>query len=446
MPSPPLPLPIIAAKWNVAEGGSFIAGQSIASIETDKAVVDFEAQDDGVLAKILKHPKDGEIKVGQPMCVVVENAADAKAFANYKPEAAAAASPSSSSSSPAVPAAAAASPPSAAASSPHGKVDSKLPVSSRLLPSARHLVESKGLDAGPLFPGSGKGGRVTKGDVVQNLGTLNKAPERKQKQEHAGTFPAAALSPAPPSLQPSVQKRSIESSSSFVDVPLTGMRKVIASRLASSKGTVPHTYVKASVDLSSLLALRTRLAPTAKVSVNDLVILAASRALRDHPSVNSKWDDKSGAVVRMPSVDVCVAVATPTGLITPIIFGADNMQLRDIARTVGDLAARAKVGGLKPAEYQGGSFTISNLGMFGVAEFTAIINPPQAVILAVGAGADTVVVSADAGKGGVGGGCTTRNVMNLQLSCDARVVNGALAGNFLKTLSDYLQEPERMIL
>jgi len=228
------------------------------------------------------------------------------------------------------------------------------------------------------------------------------------------------------------------------------MRKVIARRLTESKSTVPHFYTSIEIELDNILALRKNLAKSveAKVSVNDLILRSCALALRDVPEVNSTMS-ADGALRSHDNVDVSVAVATPTGLITPIIRNADELGLAGIRGAVGDLAARARIGKLEPEEYQGGTFCVSNLGMFGVDEFSAVVNPPQAAILAVGGGQRRIVPTpfdenddSSSGKRSPG----IRTVMTARLSSDRRVVDEATAGIFLQTLKQYLQKPELLLL
>lgn len=213
------------------------------------------------------------------------------------------------------------------------------------------------------------------------------------------------------------------------------MRKVISARLTESKSTVPHFYAVMDTHIDALMAFRKTLkAAGINVSVNDIVIKAAALALRAVPEVNSSYSPDTGLVSANESVDVSVAVATPGGLITPIIKNADTLGLQALNTTMKDLATRARAGKLMPEEYQGGSFSVSNLGMFGISEFTAVINPPQSAIMAVGGGARTAVVGAD-------GTPTVATVMSVQVSCDRRVVDDVCAGQFLQAFREYIENP-----
>ena len=316
------------------------------------------------------------------------------------------------------------------------------------MPSARHLSQSKGFDATGLS-GSGKGGRITKGDVLQAFKDGVQLPPLST----AAVSQAAPVASAPvaASITTSVAAAevtipTITPSGSFSDVKNNNMRKVIASRLTESKSTVPHFYASTEIELDNIMTLRKKLAGMdVKVSVNDLIIRASALALRDVPEVNASY--VKGEVKMSPTVDISVAVATPGGLITPIVPNTDKMGLSDISLKVRDLATRARDGKLAPEEYQGGSFCISNLGMFGINEFSAVINPPQAAILAVGGGVKKIVVNTaydeskeEQEKPGV------KNVMTARLSADRRVVDEPTVGLYLSALKHYLNKPELLML
>eukprot|EP00979_Chaetoceros_neogracilis_P011536 scaffold2895_cov279-Chaetoceros_neogracile.AAC.9 len=433
------------AQWNLGNGDSFAAGDVICEIETDKATVDYEAQDDGIIAKILYEGQDAvDLTVGVPICVVVEEEDDVAAFANFTvDEPAPAASSSDISSSPA----------------PAPAQDAKVTVSLEhiLMPSARHLSQSKGVDATGL-KGSGKGGRITKGDVLQAFKEGVKLPPLAVASTQTEVAPVpvpVASTPQPvsasaptsiPSAPSDVTIPSITASGTFTDIKNNNMRKIIAKRLTESKSTVPHFYASTEIELDNIMALRKTLkAMDVKVSVNDFIIRASALALRDVPEVNSSYIN--GQVRMSPSVDISVAVATPGGLITPIVPNTDKLGLSDISFKVKDLATRARDGKLAPEEYQGGSFCISNLGMFGINEFSAVINPPQAAILAVGGGVKKVVVHTvydenkeEQEQPGV------RNVMTARLSADRRVIDEPTVGLFLSALRYYLNKPELLML
>mmetsp|Transcript_23177 Transcript_23177/g.54705 ORF Transcript_23177/g.54705 Transcript_23177/m.54705 type:complete len:538 (+) Transcript_23177:307-1920(+) len=438
------------AKWEIAEGEEFSAGSVIASIETDKATMDFEAQDDGVLAKILKDGADAtDLPVGTPIAIIVEEPEDVAAFADYvvsEEESAGVAGAS-------IPASEA---PSASAEAPtSAAVIGGSAGTSLLLPSARFLAESKGLDATGLT-GSGKGGRVTKGDVLAALrdGTpmpaLVKASE--EGPELATAPPAAAAAVVAPKVSSGPAEDlplpEIDTYGTYEDVPNNNMRKVVAKRLTASKREVPTCYTSMEVELDNVLKLRKTLLNDhdIKVSVNDIVVRCSSLALRDVPEVNGKYDPKSDTVSLQDSVDISIAVAIPNGLITPIIPNTDKLGLSEISDKVKDLAGRAREGKLAPEEYQGGTFCISNLGMFGIDEFTAIVNPPQAAILAVGGGVRRIVPTPYVDGAEEQAKPAIKTIMTARLSSDRRVVDEATAALFMAAFRHYINKPELLLL
>lgn len=435
------------AKWNMGTGDSFAAGDVICEIETDKATVDFEAQDDGIIAKILLDGSNAsDVDVGVPICVVVEDEDDVAAFADFTIEDAGGASASDSAKEEVTEEVA-----------PAGSVapTELLSEASILMPGARFLSQSQGLDA-TVLKGSGKDGRVTKGDVIQALKEGVALPAWSAGATAPISAAAPAAAPAVPSAAPvsapaspvDVTIPTITTSGEYEDIKNNGMRKVIAKRLTESKSTVPHFYASTEIELDNIMKLRKKLAAMdVKVSVNDLIIRGSALALRDVPEVNATYIN--GIVKMSETVDISIAVATPGGLITPIVPHTDKLGLSDISLKVKDLATRARDGKLAPEEYQGGSFCISNLGMFGINEFSAVINPPQAAILAVGGGVKKVVLSTpyDESKGideqpkpGI------RNVMTARLSADRRVVDEPTVGLFLSALRYYLNKPELLML
>ncbi|KAG5191130.1 2-oxoacid dehydrogenases acyltransferase-domain-containing protein [Tribonema minus] len=444
-------------KWHAQPGTALAPGDVLCDVETDKATVAFEVQEDGVLAKILVQEGGGEVKVGSPVAVTVEDEAAYDAFtkadaAGSLPYFSGEDAPSATDSQPQAPAAAAESaPPPAAAAAANRTVPEEFAYS----PAARHLAQSKGIDIVSLA-GSGRGGRVTKSDLIKALASGTEFPKLGAGR-HAATEPAAAAAPtgeaaaaaaaapkaaaakapAPAAAAPAPASGGSSGgggAADHTDIPANNIRKVIAKRLAQSKATVPHLYVSAECELDALLALRKELAARhgAKVSVNDLVIRAAALALRDVPEANAQWSARDGAAALQRAVDVSVAVATPTGLITPIVTRAAERGLLNISAAVRDLAGRAKEGKLKPEEFQGGTFTISNLGMFGIAEFSAVINPPQACIMAVGGGVRRVVPGARDAATGARAPPRVATVMTAKLSADRRVVDEAVAAQFLQ--------------
>jgi len=459
------------ASWNLKEGDSFTAGDVLCSIETDKASVDFEAQDDGILAKILRDGANAtDLPIGTPICVITEEEEDVAAFADYvapESEAPATATAPVESSSSEEPAAA------APASTLDGGDASALG-DFVLMPSARHLAHSKGLDATVLAPGSGKGGRITKGDVLKAL-TENTLPALKVE---ASTTTAAAAPPAAAPVTPlslaDLVLPEIVTDGPSEDVSNNKMRKIIASRLTESKREVPHFYTSFNVELDAVLKLRKSLANDheVKVSVNDFVLRCAALALRDVPEVNGT-QGADGTVKYSDSIDISVAVATPTGLITPIVFNTDEKGLAEISSSIKDLATRARDGKLAPHEYQGGTFSVSNLGMFGISEFSAVINPPQAAILvslqtaklchdhcsrdltglhfgstfqAVGGGTPTFVPTPFVDGAEEQAPPSIATLMTARLSADRRVVDEPTASLFGQAFSHYMNNPQLLLL
>lgn len=405
--------------WEKKEGDKLNEGDLLAEIETDKATMGFETPEEGYLAKILIPAGSKDVPLGKLLCIIVSNEEDIAAFKDFvdsgevaKPAAApkvpAAAPPPTSS----VPA-------SAPVASPPSSVPSVSPVvsqttSSRIFasPLAKSMASEKGLDLASV-QGSGPGGRIRAADLEK----------------------AAPLGAGMPS--------SI-TSATFTDIPLTNIRQVIARRLLQSKQTIPHYYLSVDVKMDRILRLRKDLNEILnkdgiKLSVNDFVVKAAAIACRRVPEVNSSWQDTF--IRQYNTVDVSVAVSTDSGLITPIIFNADSKGLTYISSDTKTLAAKAREGKLRPEEFQGGTFTISNLGMFGVKNFCAVINPPQSCILAVGTTENTLVPDDSSGNG-----YRTSSVMSVTLSCDHRVVDGAVGAQWLSHFKKLLEQPETMLL
>jgi pyruvate dehydrogenase E2 component (dihydrolipoamide acetyltransferase) len=401
------------ARWLKHEGDEVKSGDVLAEIETDKATMEVEAVDEGYLAKIVV--PDGTEGVAVNAVIGILTATKGEAV-----EAPSAAAPA----------------PAAAAPAPAAVPVAAAPVvvehGERVFasPLARRIAKQAGIDLATV-KGSGPGGRIVKADLE---GAPAHAPAASPAPVAAPT-PVAAPKPAAPAPVITAPHQKI---------PNSTMRKVIARRLTESKQTVPHFYLTVNVELDKLLALRAELnakspkeGPGAfKLSVNDLIIKACGVALKRHPGVNASWTDE--AIIEYDDVDISVAVATPNGLITPIVKGADRLGLAAISNTMKELGARAKAGKLKPEEFQGGGFSISNLGMFGISEFSAIINPPQAAILAVGAGEKRPVVNGDA--------LAVATVMSATLSVDHRVIDGALGAEFLATLKGLIEEPLSLLL
>jgi pyruvate/2-oxoglutarate dehydrogenase complex dihydrolipoamide acyltransferase (E2) component len=300
-------------------------------------------------------------------------------------------------------------------------------------PSVRRLLAESGIDPLAITP-TGPRGMLVKGDVLAAMGLcaapVGSAPSTSTptSTQNASKKPAGLkAAPAAPVLD----------EDTFEDVPVTTIRKVIASRLLESKTQTPHEFVTADVSLASVAKLRAALkARDVKASVNDCVVYAVARALRASPKVNAKWDEASASAVTDPDVDVAIAVATDGGLITPIVRGADAKSLTAIGDEVRELAGRARKGGLKPHEFTGGSFSVSNLGMFPVDSFSAILNPPQGAIMAVGRGVDKIKVDESTGE------LFDEPVMSVTVSADARVADVADVARFLNAFKETIEQPE----
>lgn len=416
----------ILVSWAKKEGDAINPGDMLGEIETDKSVMAFEASEEGYLAKILVPAGTPNIPVGTEIAIIVENKEDLGKFKDYTPEAApkaaAPAAPAPKAAAPAptpTPAPAPAAPAPAAPSQPAPQQ----PAGGRVFasPLARATAAASGVELSGVA-GTGPGGRIIKADVLE-----------------AASRPAAAqpafAAPIPPAV-----------TASFTDIPNSNIRKVIASRLTASKQTIPHYYLTIEANVDALLKIRTDLNAKAngayKLSVNDFVVKAAAVALRKVPEVNSSWAEE--AIRRYHTVDINVAVNTDAGLFTPLIANADQKGLATIANSVKELAEKAKNSKLTPNDLTIGTFTISNLGMFGIKHFSAVINPPQACILAVGGTEKKVIVKGNNDKGEPVFGVA--NVMNLTLSCDHRVVDGAVGARWLQAFKEVLEDPIKLLL
>src|SRR5262245_55346053 len=412
------------AKWHVKVGDTVKAGQIICEIETDKATMEVEAVDEGKIGQIVVPEGAEGVKVNAVIAILLEEGETAlPAGATPAPTSAPKSAPAAAAPPPApkpaasAPAAPMAAPPPKPATAPSG---------GRIFasPLAKRIAAEKGIDLSRL-KGSGPNGRIVKADV-----------------EQAKPIVAPAAAPAPrPAPGPSAQPQPVFVAPGDTRVPHTSIRKVIARRMLESKQTVPHFYLTVDLEIDALLAARQAINAVAekkgaKVSVNDMMIKACAKALRDHPECNASWTEDE--MIHYGAVDISVAVATDRGLITPIVRSADMKGLAQIASEMKDLAARAKTGKLKLDEFQGGGFTISNLGMFGIDSFAAIINPPQAMILAVGKGEERAVVR----KGQV----VVRNMMSCTLAVDHRAVDGAMGALWLQTLRAYVEQPASMLV
>jgi len=436
------------AKWELNEGDEFSAGSVLCSIETDKATMDFEAQDDGIIAKILKYEADAiDLAIGTPIAIVVEEPEDVAAFADYvvlDDESTGIGGVSTSSAN----TDASNAPTAASTATPVVGGESG---TSFLLPSARFLAESKGLDATGLT-GSGKGGRVTKGDVLAAIRDGTSMPALVTVEEKAPVAAPVVASVVAPQISTGTVEDlplpDIDTYGTYEDIPNTKMRKIVAKRLTFSKQTVPCLYTSIEVELDNVLKLRKQLLNDhdVKVSVNDIIIRCSALALRDVPEVNGAYDSKTDTVKLQDSIDISIAVAIPNGLITPIVPNTDKLGLSEISDNVRDLAGRAREGKLAPEEYSGGTFCISNLGMFGIDEFTAIVNPPQAAILAVGGGVRRIVPTPYVDGAEKQAKPSIKTIMTARLSSDRRVVDEATASLFLSAFKHYINKPELLLL
>jgi len=393
-------------KWLVAEGDTVESGTILAEIETDKATMEYESIDDGVVGKILVADGSEDVAVGTLIAVLLEDGEDASVLDNISAEKATVPAV------PAIPVANAAvevkAAPVAAPAATQEKSGEKRIFSS---PLARRIAAGKGINIADIV-GTGPHGRVIRRDVE------NFVPVAK-----------TAVGVAAP----------LTGDAPFEAVKLSTMRKTIAKRLTESKQTVPHFYLGIDIELDNLLAARKELNSLSddyKISVNDFIIRACALALKKVPNANVQF---GGDVMRHYSrSDISVAVAIPGGLITPVIRGAEQKGLRQISDEIKMLAKKARDGKLMPEEYSGGTFSISNLGMMGIKQFQAVINPPQAAILAVGSGEARAVIK--------DGGVVTATVMSVNLACDHRAIDGAVGAEFLGAVKIFLEHPSTMLL
>jgi pyruvate dehydrogenase E2 component (dihydrolipoamide acetyltransferase) len=467
-------------KWLKKEGEAVVSGDVLAEIETDKATMEVESIDEGILAKIVVPDATEGVKVNELIAIILEEGEDAAALSETASTPQAAAAPPPTAQAESVPAPDAAKPVSTPSgervfasplarrmalqagldltalkgSGPNGRIvksdiqaalsggaatsppiaqaesvpasDAAKPVSTpsgervSASPLAQRMAQQSGLDLANI-KGSGPEGRIVKNDIEAALSS----------SDVAATAPAATPVAAPAGV------------AAYTEVPNSMMRKIIAQRLGQAKRDIPHFYLSVDCDVDALLALREDLNAKApegegayKLSLNDFVVRAVALTLRKVPAANATWTDE--AIQLYSSIDISVAVATPGGLITPIIRDADNKGLARISAETRDLAGRAREGKLLPEEYQGGGFTISNMGMYGVKEFAAIINPPQSCILAVGAAEQRPVVK--------DGALAIATVMTCTLSVDHRSVDGALGAEFMAAFKALIEEPLTMLL
>ncbi|MDB9840117.1 pyruvate dehydrogenase complex dihydrolipoamide acetyltransferase [Planktomarina temperata] len=406
------------AKWLVAEGDRVQSGDLLAEIETDKATMEFEAVDEGVIGKLLVAEGTANVKVNSAIAILLEEGDAADATVSPAQSAAAAAPLTHEASAVDAPAATAA--PAAAVSNDGTRIFAS--------PLARRIAADQGLDLAKIT-GSGPKGRIVKADVSGAPATASVSAPPPMAAAPAASLPSSA------SVEALYQGRS------YKTVPLDGMRRVIADRLTEAKQTIPHFYLRRDIQLDTLLKLRREVnagleARGVKLSVNDFIIKACAMALQSVPAANAVW--AGDRVLQMEASDISVAVAIEGGLFTPVLQDADSKSLSKLAVEMKDLAARARSRKLAPHEYQGGSFSISNLGMMGIDNFDAVINPPQGAILAVGAGKKRPVVSDD-------GTLSVATVMSVTMSVDHRVIDGALGAELLDAIVNNLEHPLSML-
>ncbi|WP_425090951.1 pyruvate dehydrogenase complex dihydrolipoamide acetyltransferase [Tropicimonas sp. S265A] len=402
------------AKWLVKEGDSVSSGDLLAEIETDKATMEFEAVDEGIVGKILVAEGSENVKVNEPIAILLdegESLGDVAADTTSSAPVAEATTPPT--------------PPASPATPPAPRDGTRVFAS----PLARRIAADKGIDLSQI-KGSGPRGRIVKADVeTATLGP--QAAVESSPSDAAAPTPAVATGASASQILGAYQDRP------YSEHPLDGMRKTIAARLTEAKQTIPHFYLRRSVSLDALLAFRSELNAQladsgTKLSVNDFVIKACARALQNVPDANAIW--AGDRIVKLERSDVAVAVAVEGGLFTPVLTNSDLKSISALSEEMKDLAARARDRKLAPHEYQGGSFSISNLGMFGVENFDAVINPPHGAILAVGAGVRKPVVGED-------GELSTATVMSMTLSVDHRVIDGALGARLLEQIVVGLEKP-----
>jgi pyruvate dehydrogenase E2 component (dihydrolipoamide acetyltransferase) len=382
-------------KWHKKEGDIVKSGEILAEVETDKATMEVEAVDEGKLARILVAEQSHDVEVNSVIAILLEEGEDEAALNNFKTQNQA-------------PAAKVIEVPKSEAviPDPRSTIEAKNDGKVFISPLAKRIANQNGVDIKNIN-GSGPNGRIIKTDVLNLISNKPSEAKHVTNEEH-------------------------------VLHPHTVMRKVIANRLLESKQTIPHFYLTIECKIDSLITLREQINKDAdkKISINDFIIKAVALTLKQMPEVNSSWSGEG--IKKYTNVDVSVAVSVDQGLITPIIKKADTKTLSNISMEMKDLAARAKENKLRPEEFQGGGFTISNLGMFGIKQFCAIINPPQSCILAIGTTTKKPVVNGEK--------IEIASIMDVTLSCDHRVVDGVLGANFLNVFKNYLENPVRILV
>ena len=387
--------------WLIKEGDKISPGDIIVEIETDKSLLEVEALDEGIVGRILVPDGTEEVKVNTVIALLLEDGEDISQLDSTDSV------ENESSDSETTDTATIEAPNTASSSSkasPHsGRIKSS--------PAARHVAADAGLDLATIT-GTGPNGRILKKDALSAV----------EKQQSTKT-----IEPATPGDIP------------FEKQNLSGMRKVIAQRLQQSKQTIPHFYLSVDIDIDELIELQVKLnrrLKNCKLTVNDFIIRAAALALEEVPDANVQYSDRS--IIRFQRVDISIAVAVKGGLVTPVIRNAAGKRLPEISNEMQSLAEKARAGRLSPEEYQGGSFTISNLGMYGIRQFDAVINPPQAGILAIGRGEQRPIV--------IDGKLSIATVMTVTLSADHRIIDGTIGADLLTTMKNYLEEPNLLVI
>ena len=411
--------------WLVSPGARVSANDVLAEIETDKAIVEFSSEFDGIVGRMLAAEGDS-VAVGDPILVLL-GAGESDDTIDV---ALAAAAAETRSSQPDLP----------ERVEPAAPTADQEPVVRRFAsPLVRRMAAQHGLDIAALV-GTGPGGRIVRRDLERHLDASRAAATAERATEgtaaaSSDTAPSAApvVAPAPPAAAP------LAGGAPYEDIPLDRMRKAIARRLTESKTTVPHFYLVADCRVDALLALRAEINRSSprKISVNDLVIKAVAAAMIEVPAANAVWNTDS--LRRYSTVDLAVAVATDGGLVTPVLRSVERMSLTEVSATVADLAERARAGRVKQHELEGGSFAVSNLGMYGTDSFSAILNPPQSGILAVGAARRTPVVDTD-------GELIAASIMTVTLSADHRVLDGAVAAQWLAAFRRRIESPLTIVI
>jgi pyruvate dehydrogenase E2 component (dihydrolipoamide acetyltransferase) len=420
-------------RWYKKSGDVVKTGEPLLEIETDKVNLDLEAEEDGVLDAV-QAAEGAMIAVGGRLAMILGKGEKAAPPAAPTPAAPEPPEKEEKTETEAPPAAEAEKVPAQAAKSAETPVNQEDRSATgedngrkRSSPLARKLAKGLGVTLATVA-GSGPSGRIVAADIRKMADAAPVAPAAGPEAARPSTSLPAAQLPRVSDL-PALETK---------DVPLTAMRRTIAKRLVESLGPVPHFFLTIDTDVTQLLALRTQLneISESKVSVNDFVIRAAALAIRQHPNVNASFGEE--AIHQYGEIHIGVAVTTPEGLITPVIRNADGQSVTEIAAAVRQLAERARNRKLRPEDYQGSTLTISNLGMFGIDEFTAIINPPNAAILALGAASPQPTV--------VGGVVVVRDRMKITMSCDHRVIDGAAGARYLGTLRQYIEQPLRLVI